>query len=189
MNKTKTGTTMHNTIRSLYDEHEMIVEATEVAKDAAALIGTDDARSERKYGELHVKGAINLSFPDIAVASLARTIPDKGTRILIYCNNNFANAEGPFPSKLPSASLNAPGSARRQALYEPIHGSAPDIAGQGLANPLGSILSFALCLHHGLERVLRGVDDISASRRSAARLPRLGLHLMLERFQINGSRQ
>lgn len=65
-----------------------------------------DARSERKYGELHVKGAINLSFPDIAVASLARTIPDKGTRILIYCNNNFANAEGPFPSKLPSASLN-----------------------------------------------------------------------------------
>lgn len=65
-----------------------------------------DARSERKYAELHVKGAINLSFPDIAVASLARTIPDKDTRILIYCNNNFANAEGPFPSKLPSASLN-----------------------------------------------------------------------------------
>ncbi len=51
---------------------------------------------------------------------------------------------------LPSASLNAPGSARRQALYEPIHGSAPDIAGQGLANPLGSILSFALCLRHSL---------------------------------------
>lgn len=65
-----------------------------------------DARSERKYAELHVKGAINLSFPDIAVASLARTIPDRNTRILIYCNNNFANAEGPFPSKLPSASLN-----------------------------------------------------------------------------------
>jgi 3-isopropylmalate dehydrogenase len=49
---------------------------------------------------------------------------------------------------LPSASLNAPSSARRQALYEPIHGSAPDIAGQGLANPLGSILSFAMCLTH-----------------------------------------
>lgn len=65
-----------------------------------------DARSREKYEELHVKGAINLSFPDIAVESLARTIPDKTTRILIYCNNNFANAEGPFPSKLPSASLN-----------------------------------------------------------------------------------
>ena len=65
-----------------------------------------DARSRERYDELHVKGALNLSFPDIAVESLARTIPDKATRILIYCNNNFANAEGPFPSKLPSASLN-----------------------------------------------------------------------------------
>ncbi len=49
---------------------------------------------------------------------------------------------------LPSASLNAPTAARRQALYEPIHGSAPDIAGQGIANPLDSILSFAMCLRH-----------------------------------------
>jgi 3-isopropylmalate dehydrogenase len=53
---------------------------------------------------------------------------------------------------LPSASLNAPGSAKRHALYEPIHGSAPDIAGQGVANPLGSILSFAMCLRHSLDR-------------------------------------
>jgi hypothetical protein len=65
-----------------------------------------DARSRQKFEELHVKRAINLSFPDIAVESLKKTIPDKKTRILIYCNNNFRNAEGPFPSKLPSASLN-----------------------------------------------------------------------------------
>lgn len=65
-----------------------------------------DARSKQKYDELHVKGAVNLSFPDIAVDSLARTLPDKAARILIYCNNNFWNATGPFPTKLPSASLN-----------------------------------------------------------------------------------
>ena len=65
-----------------------------------------DARSKEKYDELHVKGAINLSFPDIAIASLAQTIPDKNTLILIYCNNNFRNAEGPFPGKLAKASLN-----------------------------------------------------------------------------------
>jgi hypothetical protein len=65
-----------------------------------------DARSKQKFDELHIKGAVNLSFPDIAVESLARTIPDKGTRVLIYCNNNFANAEGPFPVKIASASLN-----------------------------------------------------------------------------------
>jgi hypothetical protein len=65
-----------------------------------------DARSSEKYRERHVRGALNLSFPDITVASLQRLIPDKETRVLIYCNNNFVNAEGPFPTKLASASLN-----------------------------------------------------------------------------------
>lgn len=65
-----------------------------------------DARSRELFDRLHVKGAANLSFPDIAVDSLAKVLPDKNARILIYCNNNFLNAEGPFPSKLPSASLN-----------------------------------------------------------------------------------
>ncbi|TMJ77824.1 MAG: rhodanese-like domain-containing protein [Alphaproteobacteria bacterium] len=65
-----------------------------------------DARSKEKYDDLHVKGAVNLSFPDIAISTLRSAIPDTATRILIYCNNNFANAEGPFPAKLASASLN-----------------------------------------------------------------------------------
>jgi len=65
-----------------------------------------DARSAEKYALLHVKGAINLSFPDITVESLKQTIPDKSTRVLIYCNNNFTGAPKPFPTKLPSASLN-----------------------------------------------------------------------------------
>ena len=65
-----------------------------------------DARSREKYDQLHVAGAINLSFPDITVASLRQTIPDRDTRVLIYCNNNFTNAEDAFPSKLPTASLN-----------------------------------------------------------------------------------
>ena len=65
-----------------------------------------DARSRAMYDLLHVRGAINLSFPDIAIASLAQAIPDKNARILIYCNNNFANLEGAFATKLPTASLN-----------------------------------------------------------------------------------
>jgi rhodanese-like protein len=65
-----------------------------------------DARSVAMYEFLHVRGAINLSFPDIAIGSLAQTIPDKDTRILIYCNNNFSNLESAFATKLPSASLN-----------------------------------------------------------------------------------
>jgi len=48
---------------------------------------------------------------------------------------------------LPSASLGA-----RHALYEPIHGSAPDIAGQNIANPLATILSVAMMLRYSLNR-------------------------------------
>ena len=65
-----------------------------------------DARSKAKFDELHVAGAINLSFPDIAVASLREALPDPNARVLIYCNNNFVGAPFPFPTKLPSASLN-----------------------------------------------------------------------------------
>ena len=50
---------------------------------------------------------------------------------------------------LPSASLGAPmANGRPKALYEPVHGSAPDIAGQGKANPIASILSFAMALRY-----------------------------------------
>jgi len=65
-----------------------------------------DARSREKYDELHIRGAVHLAFPDITVESLARVLPDRNARILIYCNNNFANAPSPFPAKLPRAALN-----------------------------------------------------------------------------------
>ncbi len=50
---------------------------------------------------------------------------------------------------LPSASLGADG---EPGLFEPVHGSAPDIAGQGVANPLATFLSTAMMLRHGLDR-------------------------------------
>jgi phage shock protein E len=84
-----------------------------------------DARSKELYDLLHIKGAMNLTFPDIAIDSLAKKLPDKNVRILIYCNNNFKTAaaasstapkpgqpnvgkvaKAAFPSKVPTASLN-----------------------------------------------------------------------------------
>jgi 3-isopropylmalate dehydrogenase len=68
---------------------------------------------------------------------------------------------------LPSASLGdtarpAQNGAQstRMGLYEPIHGSAPDIAGKGIANPVGTILSVALLLRHslGLDAEARAVE-------------------------------
>lgn len=71
---------------------------------------------------------------------------------------------------LPSASLGAPDpqTGRRRALYEPVHGSAPDIAGQGKANPIACILSFAMALRYSFEageaadRLERAVERVLA---------------------------
>lgn len=68
-----------------------------------------DARSRENFARLHLKGAVSLPFPDIDIPTLARVLPDKSARILIYCNNNFLNV-GPaveaMRSKLPTLSLN-----------------------------------------------------------------------------------
>ena len=56
---------------------------------------------------------------------------------------------------LPSASLGAPDArtGKRKALYEPVHGSAPDIAGTGAANPIAMIASFAMCLRYSFNMI------------------------------------
>ncbi len=56
---------------------------------------------------------------------------------------------------LPSASLGAPDdvTGTRKALYEPVHGSAPDIAGKGIANPIAMMASFAMCLRYSFNMV------------------------------------
>jgi 3-isopropylmalate dehydrogenase len=74
---------------------------------------------------------------------------------------------------LPSASIGD----RHPFLYEPVHGSAPDIAGQGIANPVGAILSAAMMLRHsfGLEEAARAVERATeAVLRAGSRTPDLG---------------
>ncbi len=61
---------------------------------------------------------------------------------------------------LPSASLNA----ENKGLYEPIHGSAPDIAGKNLANPLATILSVAMMMRYTF-----GIDELAQRIESAVR--------------------
>lgn len=92
---------------------------------------------------------------------------------------------------LPSASLGTRRTARGQfGLYEPVHGTAPDIAGQGIANPIATILSAALLLRHslGLKREARAVEraveraistgyrtpDIAASGQQAVSTAQMG---------------
>jgi 3-isopropylmalate dehydrogenase len=76
---------------------------------------------------------------------------------------------------LPSASLGAPdATGRRRALYEPVHGSAPDIAGKNLANPLATVLSLAMMLRYSFDQeeeaklLENAVDRILASGKRTA---------------------
>jgi 3-isopropylmalate dehydrogenase len=62
---------------------------------------------------------------------------------------------------LPSASMDAKG----KGLYEPIHGSAPDIAGKGVANPLATILSAAMMLRYSLGRATEAARVEAAVRK------------------------
>jgi len=97
----------------------------------------------------------NVEFEDQLVDSAAMRLIANAARFdVIVTENMFGDILSDEASvltgslgMLPSASLGE-GSL---GVYEPIHGSAPDIAGKGIANPLGTILSVAMLLHHSLE--------------------------------------
>ena len=70
---------------------------------------------------------------------------------------------------LASASLGEidPKTKKRKALYEPVHGSAPDIAGKGIANPIAMIASFGMALRYSFNMGQRGRPDRQGDRRGA----------------------
>jgi 3-isopropylmalate dehydrogenase len=100
------------------------------------------------------------TYPDVSLehvlvdAAAMRLIRDPASLDVVVTANMFgdiltdeASVLGGSMGMLPSASI----SNGRFGVYEPIHGSAPDIAGRGIANPLGTILSAAMLLRHSLE--------------------------------------
>ena len=103
-------------------------------------------------------------FPDIALdhvlvdACAMKLLRSPGQFDVIVTENMFgdiltdeASMLAGSMGMLASASLGECANGLRRGLYEPIHGSAPDIAGRGIANPLGAILSVALLLRHSLD--------------------------------------
>ena len=69
-----------------------------------------DTRSKWAFDAFHIKGAVHLNFSDFTNEKLAKVIPLKTTRILIYCNNNFANIDKKpaIQSKMVELALNIP---------------------------------------------------------------------------------
>jgi hypothetical protein len=54
-----------------------------------------DARSPAHFQNLHVKGSVNLPYTEFSAQTLAKVIPDRGTRVLIYCRNNLIHTAAP----------------------------------------------------------------------------------------------
>jgi 3-isopropylmalate dehydrogenase len=123
--------------------------------------------SSRLWRQIAV--AIGRDHPEIALdhmlvdTAAMRLVTSPATLDVVVTENMFgdiltdeASVLAGSMGMLPSASVGAGG----PGLYEPIHGSAPDIAGRGIANPIGTILSAAMLLRHslGLEAAAAGIE-------------------------------
>ena len=109
-----------------------------------------------KVGEEHPQVELSHMYVDNAAMQLVRN--PKQFDVIVTTNmfgdilSDCAAMLTGSLGMLPSASLGAPNKSGQQAaLYEPVHGSAPDIAGQGIANPLAQILSFSMLLRYSFD--------------------------------------
>jgi 3-isopropylmalate dehydrogenase len=139
--------------------------AFELARTRSGKVCSVDKANVLEFGRLWretVQALRDAEYPDIALSHMyvdnaAMQLVRSPTQFDVMVTENLfgdilsdcaAMASGSL-GMLPSASLSAPdANGRRNAIYEPIHGSAPDIAGKGIANPIGAIMSFAMCLRY-----------------------------------------
>ncbi|MCE1235538.1 MAG: 3-isopropylmalate dehydrogenase [Hyphomicrobiales bacterium] len=154
----------------LYTTHE-IDRIARVAFDLAGTRGKKVHSAEKhnvmKSGVLwkQVVTDVAKAYPDVALEHIladncAMQLVRRPKQFdVIVCDNLFGDILSDVAAMLtgslgmlPSASLGAadPATGKRKSMYEPVHGSAPDIAGKGLANPIAMIGSFAMALRYSL---------------------------------------
>ena len=140
--------------------------AFELARTRAKKVCSMEKRNVMKTGVLWNE-VVTETHKDYADIELTHMLADAGGMQLVRAPKQFDvivtdNLFGDMLSDvaamltgslgmLPSASLGAEEGGKRKALYEPVHGSAPDIAGQGAANPIAMIASFAMCLRYSFD--------------------------------------
>ncbi len=140
--------------------------------------------------ELHAREFADVTLEHMLADNAAMQLVRAPTQFdVILTDNLFGDILSDEASQLtgslgmlPSAALGEPG---RPGLYEPIHGSAPDIAGQGIANPLAAILSFEMALRWSLDRAEaadRLFGAVTAALQAGARTRDLGGDLTTARM-------
>ncbi len=144
--------------------------AFDLAGTRKKLVHSSDKKNVMKSGVLwdEVAHAVAKDYPDIAFQHILadncamQLVRNPKQFDVIVTDNLFGDILSDAAAMLtgslgmlPSASLGAPDAAtgKRKALYEPVHGSAPDIAGKGLANPIAMIASFAMALRYSFGMV------------------------------------
>jgi 3-isopropylmalate dehydrogenase len=142
--------------------------AFELARKRRNKVTSMEKRNVMKSGVLWNEVATGTHAREFKDVQLEHMLADAGGMQLvrnpkqfdvIVCDNLFGDMLSDVAAMLtgslgllPSASLGAPdATGRRKALYEPIHGSAPDIAGKDLANPIAETLSYAMMLRYSFD--------------------------------------
>ncbi|MGJ8529195.1 3-isopropylmalate dehydrogenase [Maritalea sp.] len=145
--------------------------AFELARTRDNRVSSAEKRNVMKSGVLWHEVVTQIHAADYADVKLDHILADNCAMQLVRNPNQFDvivtdNLFGDILSDaaamltgslgmLPSASLGAQDATtgKRKAMYEPVHGSAPDIAGQGMANPIAMIASFAMALRYSFEMI------------------------------------
>jgi 3-isopropylmalate dehydrogenase len=160
--------------------------AFDLAKKRRNKVSSAEKHNVMKTGVLWKQVVTKLHKDEFATVELEHVLTDNCAMQLvrnpkqydvIVCDNLFGDILSDVAAMLtgslgmlPSASLGAedPATGKRKALYEPVHGSAPDIAGRGLANPIAMIGSFAMALRYSFglgeaaDRLERAITDALA---------------------------
>jgi len=172
----------------VYDTYEIeriAAVAFDLARERRRLVHSADKRNVMKTGVLWNEVVTRLHKERYGDVTLHHILADNCAMQLVRVPKQFDvivtdNLFGDMLSDeaamltgslgmLPSASLGAAdATGRRPALYEPVHGSAPDIAGKGIANPIATIASFVMCLRYSFylgdaaDRIDRAIADVLA---------------------------
>ena len=170
----------------VYDTYEIERIATvafDLARERKRLVHSADKRNVMKTGVLWNEVVTKLHKERYGDVTLHHILADNCAMQLVRQPKQFDiivtdNLFGDMLSDeaamltgslgmLPSASLGAPDArGHRRALYEPVHGSAPDIAGKGAANPIATIASLAMCLRYSFflgetaERIDKAIANV-----------------------------
>lgn len=183
------GTSGVNTLRYSVAEVERVARvAFDAARGRRRRVTSVDKANVLEVSQLwrDVVTRVAADYPDVALEHLyvdfaaMRLVANPASIDVLVTENLFGDILSDEAAVLagslgllPSASL-----GQGPGLFEPVHGSAPDIAGQGIANPVGAIASAAMLLRHGLglgeaadvlERAVSGVLDGGARTRDLAR--------------------